>query len=365
MNAVVIATRKAPEMDRLAERYPAALLPLFDRPFIQHVVEYLAGQGDLRLVLASENRSQPDLETGSSVLEHVLWFDSVHELLDALLGIRVGSEELERGTRTFVVPKVFGLGQVLVGVLSVLVLLGFPFAKNLFYPAHLFMVQYLRATHDVLPLRTLLKPAGFLIAVILLVTFGLRHALNRIARRRPPFARIAGAVFKVVQAGFYAYCGVNIVFLAGTYYLQPEHFQQYARIEYLRFNPLLRPLTSDLPDMRLTEFNRLLASDDPNDHAKALAVGIGYRPDDPRFKDIFMGLAMLLVDRMHNTEAAGILLSRYMEYERSIRDRESANQDIADTVDAVRAITSKYGWGGSDEFQSFLEGLGVRYGVDS
>ena len=64
---------------------------------------------------------------------------------------------------------------------------------------------------------------------------------------------------------------------------------------------------------------------------------------------------MLLVDRMHNTEAARILLSRYMEYERSIRDHESANQDIADTVDAVRAITSKYGWVGSDEIQSFLE----------
>jgi len=48
MNAVLIATRKAPGMDRLAERYPAALLPLFDRPFIQHVVEYLSGRGFTR-----------------------------------------------------------------------------------------------------------------------------------------------------------------------------------------------------------------------------------------------------------------------------------------------------------------------------
>ena len=48
MKAVLIATHKAPRMDRLAERYPAALLPLIDRPFIQHVVEYLAGRGFTR-----------------------------------------------------------------------------------------------------------------------------------------------------------------------------------------------------------------------------------------------------------------------------------------------------------------------------
>jgi len=48
MNAVLIATRKAAGMDRLAERYPAALLPLCDRPVIQHVVEHLAGRGVTR-----------------------------------------------------------------------------------------------------------------------------------------------------------------------------------------------------------------------------------------------------------------------------------------------------------------------------
>jgi hypothetical protein len=167
-----------------------------------------------------------------------------------------------------------------------------------------------------------------------------------------------------MQALFYTYCGVNILFLAGTYYVQPDHFQQYAKVEYLRFNPHLQPLTSDLPDLHLAEFNRLLASDDSNDSARALDLGIECRPDDPRYKDVFIGLATLLVDRMHNTEAARILLNDYMAYERSIRDREGANQDIADTVDAARAIVKKYRLKG-EGFEVFLDGLVARYGVDS
>lgn len=45
MRTVLIATRKLAEMKILTEHYPAVLLPLVDRPFIQHVVEYLVNQG--------------------------------------------------------------------------------------------------------------------------------------------------------------------------------------------------------------------------------------------------------------------------------------------------------------------------------
>jgi hypothetical protein len=336
---------------------------------VKEKVDYVAGLGNRRLVLAAENQRQPGSETAPKTSEHVLWFDSMNDLLDALLDVKVGGEELERGRSVFAPPKAFGLRQVFVGVLAVLVLLGAPIAKSLFYPAHLFMIQYLKATHEALQLRALLKPAGLLIAAVLLVSFGLRYILNRAARGRPSFARITGPILKAMQVVFYTYCGINILFLAGTYYVQPDHFQQYAKIEYLRFNPFFRPLTSSLPDLRLEEFNRLLASDDPSDHAKALDVGIGCRPDDPRFKEVFIGLATLLVDRVYNTEYARTLLTSYMEYERSISERGSANQDIADTVDAARTIVSKYGLKGSPqggkEFETFLEELVTRYGVDS
>lgn len=45
MHALIIATGYNPEMALLNERYPNALLPLVDRPFLQHIVEILVEQG--------------------------------------------------------------------------------------------------------------------------------------------------------------------------------------------------------------------------------------------------------------------------------------------------------------------------------
>lgn len=48
MIAVIIAPGLSPGMEALNERYPSPLLPLVDRPFIQHVVEFLIEQGITR-----------------------------------------------------------------------------------------------------------------------------------------------------------------------------------------------------------------------------------------------------------------------------------------------------------------------------
>jgi NDP-sugar pyrophosphorylase family protein/lipopolysaccharide/colanic/teichoic acid biosynthesis glycosyltransferase len=45
MMAIVLATGLGPELEFLTERYPPAMLPLVDRPFIQHLVEFLVEQG--------------------------------------------------------------------------------------------------------------------------------------------------------------------------------------------------------------------------------------------------------------------------------------------------------------------------------
>ncbi len=45
MKAVIIATGVNENMAPLSEKYPAPMLPLIDRPFIQHVVEYLVEEG--------------------------------------------------------------------------------------------------------------------------------------------------------------------------------------------------------------------------------------------------------------------------------------------------------------------------------
>ena len=48
MIAVIIAPGLSPGMEPLNERYPTSLLPLVDRPFIQHVVEFLVEGGITR-----------------------------------------------------------------------------------------------------------------------------------------------------------------------------------------------------------------------------------------------------------------------------------------------------------------------------
>ncbi len=45
MRAIVIATGFEPEMDPLNERFPSPMTPFIDRPFIQHVVEYITTNG--------------------------------------------------------------------------------------------------------------------------------------------------------------------------------------------------------------------------------------------------------------------------------------------------------------------------------
>jgi lipopolysaccharide/colanic/teichoic acid biosynthesis glycosyltransferase len=49
MRAVIIATGESAGIKPLDEHYPTPLLPLIDRPFIQHVVEYYAAQGMTRV----------------------------------------------------------------------------------------------------------------------------------------------------------------------------------------------------------------------------------------------------------------------------------------------------------------------------
>src|SRR5262245_41814520 len=58
MKVILIAAGGATGPDALAARGPGPLLPLVDRPFVQHVVEFLAGRGatDIDVVLGLSAR---------------------------------------------------------------------------------------------------------------------------------------------------------------------------------------------------------------------------------------------------------------------------------------------------------------------
>lgn len=54
MKALIVATQKITEMKILSERYLSVSMPLIDRPFIQHVIEFLVRQGvsDFEVILS-------------------------------------------------------------------------------------------------------------------------------------------------------------------------------------------------------------------------------------------------------------------------------------------------------------------------
>lgn len=59
MNAIIMAEGETTKMYALTQAYPAPLIPLVNRPFIQHVVEYLVGCGFQELDILLYN--QPEL----------------------------------------------------------------------------------------------------------------------------------------------------------------------------------------------------------------------------------------------------------------------------------------------------------------
>jgi lipopolysaccharide/colanic/teichoic acid biosynthesis glycosyltransferase len=58
MRAILIATGGRNGAEPLIDRYPDSLLPLLDRPFLQHVVEYLARQGIRRFDIVLSHRPE-------------------------------------------------------------------------------------------------------------------------------------------------------------------------------------------------------------------------------------------------------------------------------------------------------------------
>ena len=58
MTAILIASQKWSQMKRLGDRYPSAILPLMERPFIQHVIEALVNRGCSRFEVVLSHRPE-------------------------------------------------------------------------------------------------------------------------------------------------------------------------------------------------------------------------------------------------------------------------------------------------------------------
>lgn len=77
--AIIVATHELPsDLKVLSERYPSVLLPLFDKPFLQHVLEFLAEKGIKRFEVISSHLSD---KVNSLVGDGRRWGVSVHHHL--------------------------------------------------------------------------------------------------------------------------------------------------------------------------------------------------------------------------------------------------------------------------------------------
>jgi len=155
--------------------------------------------------------------------------------------------------------------------------------------------------------------------------------------------------------------------VAWVFYTCPDPFQKYEEIEYLRSNQFFESFVRDVPDFRFMEFKRLSASNEPEELARAVEVGTKIKPSDSSFKDAFIGLASLLMDRVHRTEFARQAVFDYVDYERGIRDRQDAGQFVADTLDSARDLIDQYGlqgeYYGKMRLGGFIDEISVRYGL--
>ena len=111
------------------------------------------------------------------------------------------------------------------------------------------------------------------------------------------------------------------------------------------FTPIktFRSFVAGLVNDPVERFKKLSASRKASDLEEAVKVGLKIRPDDRFFKESFIGMAYILMDRVNNTDYARQALFNYVAYTKVIQNHPDARQWIADTIDSARDLMNRYG----------------------
>lgn len=321
------------------------------------------------MVVSPENYDEisPGMDAGSP--GSIKRFASVEEVCGFFLGMPLKQHEGRKALEGSVAggPEAFGFLQILVVFFAVALFIGALLSNNLLVPAHLIVVGYLAGkASQVFEFASLMKVG------LVFITSGLISALATVGlnaglRKHPKYLIPLRRIIRSVNLVFFVYCAVILSAVAWVFYTCPDPFQKYEKIEYLRSNPSFQSFVRDVPDFRFVEFKRLSASIEPEELARAVEVGAKIRPSDSSFKDSFVGLASLLMDRVHRTGFARQAVFDYVDYERSIRDRKDAEQFVADTFDSARDLIDKYGlrdeYYGEMRLGVFIDETSARYGL--
>ena len=166
--------------------------------------------------------------------------------------------------------------------------------------------------------------------------------------KRKFFDRIRASILILVLAA---------VCIGGFMYYTGEDF----------FTPIktFRSFVAGLVNDPVKQFKDLSASHKLSDLEEAVKVGLKIRPDDPFFRESFIGMAAILMDRVNNTDYARQALSNYVEYTRLIQNRPDARQSIADTIDSARDLMNRYAMKNTfhqeQKFGGHVESLLLQY----
>jgi len=96
-------------------------------------------------------------------------------------------------------------------------------------------------------------------------------------------------------------------------------------------------------------------------------AGLQVNPDDPKFKEVFKRLSLILMGHVDNTEKALQLLRHYTAYIQFIEGRPDARLSVYDTIDAAESLIIKYRLEDTFDrnlrFGEFIEDVKILYEI--
>jgi len=218
-------------------------------------------------------------------------------------------------------------------------------AENLFFPAHFLLALHLKyqATH-IFEIGQFLKFFGAtVIAAVFSAALSAWYKDSESSWRRVfveksgPISIIMTIIFIVTLLSVYV----------GLLFVKTDRFERYQTVEYLKFRPIFSSLFDNMPNMRYNEFQKRVGE---KKWKAALEVGVGIRPEEQEFQEVFFKMVNIIADRVNNAAFAGKLFSNYKVFIDG-PGQKRLRLDVEDTTNAAELLVLKYYGQNSNEYR--------------
>ena len=345
---------------------------------IKEKAAWLSTAGNYEMVVSPGDRGEIDAVAGGARPDVVLSFETLDDVVAWLgPGVIVSAAEGRKGAEA---GRGGGLARIPVLLLLSLpvcgILLLWHATGNLFAVTDLMLAwslghegsdffRYVQVAKYVLSTGLAVWLSAQTLSIILRVTGGkgveIFVKLEKIRRHRPE---------QLLVFLFVLYVTLNAFLFVREFYIHPRNFDKYERVEYLVYDEEIGRFAGfvrRVPDYRYEYFRELAAGPSPEDHDKAVRIGLKMNVKAPSFQDTFEGVAALLMDRVDSSGYAREALCRYVEFEKCIRGRKNAAKIIARTLGPAMDLMERYGlrdmFCGNIALGGFIEQTLMRYGI--